>query len=461
MALSPQLGDLTAHLTRRNPPASEDAIEAFIHRAGFQPPEDYLELMRQSDGAYGEGESLVFLCSLGEAIERTRETEGLPPKMIVFGSDGGDVQYLLDGRGNKAQIVSLSLHEEIGEARMLGPTLEKALAKLGKERHKELEQTLKRSQLPPLEPAAGETMGEVARLACTPGTAFMVSSMTFTADSAHVALAGNFGIQLWSVQGWRRAAELPHPGDDVSMASDLYLDIDAGTVLSVHDKAILIRKFRDRQTLYRHHQSVVSTHRCLTRDGRWLVRALPDRGLTVVDTRTGEERALAPDDGRISHGLHRAGDGIVSLRFDVDAQQRHLDLWSPGGAERVNSVALPRHTPTDSVADIGDGRVLLAGRRVVNLLNGAQEELTLPLPADAGTVNPCIAIPGASRIAASTHSSVTIVDLTDLSALATFGFDAGAAPSSMAASPDGRWLITEGIKLLSRRQFVVRVWRVG
>lgn len=88
------LGDSTATWDRR-PPATESAIQVLVANCDFELPEEYLTILRYSNG--GEGplciEPWYFrICSAEEVVtfNRSYDVDKYLPGYFVIGSDGGD-----------------------------------------------------------------------------------------------------------------------------------------------------------------------------------------------------------------------------------------------------------------------------------------------------------------------------------------------------------------------------------
>lgn len=102
-----------------NEPADEKTITEVENSIGFALPVQYREFMLYSNGAEGElGENsyLVLwpiedIIPLNEAYEVSRYT----PRILYFGSDGGDTAYAFDARDEAKSIIEIpfiSIHDE-------------------------------------------------------------------------------------------------------------------------------------------------------------------------------------------------------------------------------------------------------------------------------------------------------------------------------------------------------------
>jgi hypothetical protein len=132
---------VVASFGKKFKPASEKQIEAFVKKIGFPPPQDYLDIMRASNGGTfstdegdATGSSNVDLYPLAQAIRFTRayEFHATEPKIIIIGSDGSDGAFCLDGRYAPARIIftSFATPGEIGSSTDFGRSFVKFVAKL-------------------------------------------------------------------------------------------------------------------------------------------------------------------------------------------------------------------------------------------------------------------------------------------------------------------------------------------
>lgn len=126
---------LTARLERRAPASSHD-IDDLISRSKIEFPPDYLEFMRQSDGAEGPigNERYLVLWSTKNIIELNEQyhVDEFAPQLLVFGSDGGGEAFAFDRRTKPATIVRVPF---IGfdEAVIYGSRFDDFLVKISKE----------------------------------------------------------------------------------------------------------------------------------------------------------------------------------------------------------------------------------------------------------------------------------------------------------------------------------------
>ena len=87
-------------------PAPETALRQL--RSAGRLPKDYVDFLRESNGAEGfVGDSYLILFG-AEAIEPINEAAAVDrfaPGLIIFGSDGGGKSYAFDTRGDEVTIV--------------------------------------------------------------------------------------------------------------------------------------------------------------------------------------------------------------------------------------------------------------------------------------------------------------------------------------------------------------------
>ena len=93
-----------------NPPATEELLAAIQSKAGVALPADYLDFMREANGAEGfVGESYLQLWPVediapsNERLKVARRAPGL----LLFASDGGDTAFAFDTRSHPATYVDV------------------------------------------------------------------------------------------------------------------------------------------------------------------------------------------------------------------------------------------------------------------------------------------------------------------------------------------------------------------
>jgi hypothetical protein len=105
----------------RNAPASEEAVAAFTREVPFPLPPDYLDFMRETNGAvgvFGLRRRYIDLWPI-DRIHEYNAGYGVPefaPHLLLFGSSGGGEAYAFDSRTSPAQIVAvpfIGLDDEI------------------------------------------------------------------------------------------------------------------------------------------------------------------------------------------------------------------------------------------------------------------------------------------------------------------------------------------------------------
>ncbi len=94
------------------PGADRQPIDMFVQDLDGQSiPEDYLDLMRYSNGMVGcpGEEAYLLLHRLDELpkINAAACVNELAPGMLIFGSDGGGMTYAFDTRSEPAKIVEV------------------------------------------------------------------------------------------------------------------------------------------------------------------------------------------------------------------------------------------------------------------------------------------------------------------------------------------------------------------
>jgi len=121
---------LTRRLERGAPP-SEQALGALLSAIDFALPSDYLEFIRESDGAEGwVGEAYLAIWPLHEVVETHRD-RSLPvygPRVVYFAGNGGLELYAFDASAEMTTIVEVprdSIDQE--DARPCGTSFEELL----------------------------------------------------------------------------------------------------------------------------------------------------------------------------------------------------------------------------------------------------------------------------------------------------------------------------------------------
>lgn len=98
---------------KTNPGASDEVLDELQTNLGVSLPQDYLALMRNSNGLEGPMGADCYLMmyraeDIPDLIERGLVSECLPG-LLLFGSDGGDQGYAFDSRVPGLPIAKLSL----------------------------------------------------------------------------------------------------------------------------------------------------------------------------------------------------------------------------------------------------------------------------------------------------------------------------------------------------------------
>jgi hypothetical protein len=75
----------------RRPPASDEELKSMVARIGVEPPGDYLEFLRQSNGGTGSGPDIFVILYSAKEVGTPELDYGAPedaPGLIVIGGDG-------------------------------------------------------------------------------------------------------------------------------------------------------------------------------------------------------------------------------------------------------------------------------------------------------------------------------------------------------------------------------------
>lgn len=187
----------------------------------------------------------------------------------------------------------------------------------------------------------------------------------------------------------------------------------------------------------------------LSSDGTKLVTAGRDRVVRVWDTRSDQLIAsMSGHEGEIAFVRFGAGGAIVTGGYDHTL--RVWDASSSLGRIRMASDAplrLAIASPTDRVV-VG---LSMQGRAIIwRADTGAQ---LMELPRDAGEIAAVAFLPDGTLLAGSRAGFVRLWRIAGSSVSAVGGFDAGGPLYELAASPNGRLLLTKG-------DGVAKVWAV-
>jgi hypothetical protein len=104
--MNPHIKSLTAKL-QKNIGAPEETISMFQTAFGKKVPEDYIEFMRETNGAEGTvGDSYIQIWPVENILSLNKEyrSDEFTPGLLIFASDGGDTAYAFDARSTEVNI---------------------------------------------------------------------------------------------------------------------------------------------------------------------------------------------------------------------------------------------------------------------------------------------------------------------------------------------------------------------
>lgn len=107
--MNPHTQKLTTKL-QKNSGAPENMISTFLIAFGKNVPEDYIEFMRETNGAEGTvGDAYVQIWPIENILPLNKEyrSDEFTPGLLIFASDGGDTAYAFDARSTEVNIVEL------------------------------------------------------------------------------------------------------------------------------------------------------------------------------------------------------------------------------------------------------------------------------------------------------------------------------------------------------------------
>ncbi len=92
-----------------NEPATKDSIDVTESQLGMKFPEDFIELMLQSNGCeglIGDNRYLsIWRMENIASLNKAYQVEEFAPGLVLFGSDGGDEGYAFDTKQENMPIV--------------------------------------------------------------------------------------------------------------------------------------------------------------------------------------------------------------------------------------------------------------------------------------------------------------------------------------------------------------------
>ena len=113
-------------------PAAE--LESFVQTFRFEPPADYLDFLRGSNGGEGFIGGRYFMATPLEDLQRTNELYQISrfaPGLFLFGSSGGGEGYAFDLRSTRPTIVAVPFVTlSLNELSPMGSTFEEFLERL-------------------------------------------------------------------------------------------------------------------------------------------------------------------------------------------------------------------------------------------------------------------------------------------------------------------------------------------
>ena len=111
--------DFMENFISKNPPPTEDQISGFLKVIDFNPPQDFIEFIKTSNGAgVYINESYLSIWTLDQMLDLTNKYQenedfGLPSSYFIIGSDGGSGYYLMDKVSYIIyEIEPLDMHDE-------------------------------------------------------------------------------------------------------------------------------------------------------------------------------------------------------------------------------------------------------------------------------------------------------------------------------------------------------------
>ncbi len=122
---------LTHRMDRRSPVSLKQLDEIFMS-LGFQPPEDYVQFMGQTDGSEGSiGKAYLAIYSLEELVSCNAQTRKLEPGILFFATDRGGEGYAFEIDKQPSSIVALEFADlDRSRAKQMGHSLLEFLQRL-------------------------------------------------------------------------------------------------------------------------------------------------------------------------------------------------------------------------------------------------------------------------------------------------------------------------------------------
>jgi hypothetical protein len=108
----PRIEELARDMIRQPGVSSQGLQELtdFFNSASFSPPDDYLDFMRDSNGAEGNVGEKAYLAiySIQEMRERNAASQAIEPLLFFFGSNRGGEGYAFDLSRADKQIIAIA-----------------------------------------------------------------------------------------------------------------------------------------------------------------------------------------------------------------------------------------------------------------------------------------------------------------------------------------------------------------
>jgi hypothetical protein len=107
----PRIEELARDMIRQPGASSKDLQELrdFFNSAGVSPSDDYLDFMKDSNGAEGNVGEKAYLAIYGiqEMRERNAASQAFEPQLLFFGSNRGGEGYAFDLSRADKQIIAI------------------------------------------------------------------------------------------------------------------------------------------------------------------------------------------------------------------------------------------------------------------------------------------------------------------------------------------------------------------
>jgi hypothetical protein len=133
MTMNQRISALTQEMERRLG-APQHIVDEVQQQLGIKLPDDYLDFMRETNGAVGfVGSSFLRIYELEEIrpANQRLESDKFTPGLIVFGSNGGGLAYAYDMRARPVNIVEIDFVSiKSADAKLRGRSFEDFLEKL-------------------------------------------------------------------------------------------------------------------------------------------------------------------------------------------------------------------------------------------------------------------------------------------------------------------------------------------